>query len=380
MTIKLNDIIKLKSLNGFELIAGRRGTGSIVNTICIADFEFAEDPEAMPPGIRRGSLVLIGSRFASKAEDLDRILHKIAEAKVAGAAIISSEAAAIPQGLIDFCDSASLPLLVCRQGETRVDNLVFDILTTIQQNTVSFSLERELERMLGKEISRNEVEKISRQINPRFEKSVIVSYLKAKNQSADFSPARVARNYVEEKMAGVTVDLLAYLDGLFVIISMAEPEDKKVEEILAKIRGYAADPSAVVTSRGGFHDPLGELDIAFRECQYAFLVATLEDEVRVDYDDIGTYKFLIPNRHDDIEMAFMRKYLRRMNKEQLETAIVFVKSNGSFDEAARRLVCHRNTVRYRIGRIKEKTDPTKSDFEFYENLAAAIKIYLLNNL
>lgn len=380
MTIKLNDITKMKSLSGFELVAGKRGTGSIVNTICIADFEFPDDVDQIPQGIRRGCLVLIGSRFAARADELERIIKLIASVRPAGVAIVSAETVPVPQDLIEFCDSAPLPLLVCGKGEVRVDNLVFDILNTIQQNTVSFSLERELERMLGSEISRAEVEKISRQINPRFEKNVIVAYMKAKSQAAEFSPSRVARGYVEERLSGMTVDLLAYLDGLFVIISMANQKMEKVEDIVGQIRAYAAKPSQVVVSLGGFHDPLGELDTAFRECHYAFLVATLEDETRVDYDDIGTYKFLIPNCHDDIEMAFMRKYLRRMNKEQLETAIVFVKSNGSFDEAARRLACHRNTVRYRIGRIKEKTDPTKSDFEFYENLAAAIKIYLLNNL
>ena len=56
-----------------------------------------------------------------------------------------------------------------------------------------------------------------------------------------------------------------------------------------------------------------------------------------------------------------------------------VLAKGDTIKAAERLFCHKNTIRYRIGKLQEKVDPLTNEKEFYQNLAAAIKVYLLLN-
>ena len=76
----------------------------------------------------------------------------------------------------------------------------------------------------------------------------------------------------------------------------------------------------------------------------------------------------------------MRRYIDQVNEEQLATAIAFVLAKGNYDDAAERLICHKNTVRYRLNRIQKKLDPGKTEAEFYENLAVAIKLYLIRTI
>ena len=84
--------------------------------------------------------------------------------------------------------------------------------------------------------------------------------------------------------------------------------------------------------------------------------------------------------------AYMRDYLAPIFEEEdkdsdlLQTAIEYVLAKGDTIKAAERLFCHKNTIRYRIGKLQEKVDPYSNEKEFYQNLAAAIKIYLLLNM
>lgn len=63
----------------------------------------------------------------------------------------------------------------------------------------------------------------------------------------------------------------------------------------------------------------------------------------------------------------------------MHTAIEYVLAKGDAVKTAERLFCHKNTIRYRIGKLQEKLDPDSNEKEFYQNLAIAVKIYLLIN-
>ena len=65
------------------------------------------------------------------------------------------------------------------------------------------------------------------------------------------------------------------------------------------------------------------------------------------------------------------------DQELLHTAVEYILEKGDTLKTAENLFCHKNTIRYRIGKLQEKLDPKANEKEFYQNLAMAIKIYLL---
>ena len=89
--------------------------------------------------------------------------------------------------------------------------------------------------------------------------------------------------------------------------------------------------------------------------------------------------------HTKSMAAYMEDYLAPLFEEEdkdgelFRTAVEYILAKGDTIETAERLYCHKNTIRYRIGKLQEKLDSESNEKEFYQNLAAAIKIYLLIN-
>lgn len=79
---------------------------------------------------------------------------------------------------------------------------------------------------------------------------------------------------------------------------------------------------------------------------------------------------------------FAENYLKPLEAKAdlMETATIWVQTGGDLVQTADRLDCHPNTVRYRINRIRELTEPrsTVTDFQLYERLSAALKVRKLN--
>ncbi|MDQ6598042.1 helix-turn-helix domain-containing protein [Bacillus salipaludis] len=79
----------------------------------------------------------------------------------------------------------------------------------------------------------------------------------------------------------------------------------------------------------------------------------------------------------------MKEYLgpllsEKTDKDLLQTAITFVLKQGNVKEIAEAHYCHPNTIRYRMTKIRQLIEPFDNEFVFYENLSAAVKLYLLH--
>ena len=97
------------------------------------------------------------------------------------------------------------------------------------------------------------------------------------------------------------------------------------------------------------------------------------------FDEIGILSFLIPESDNPYVCTFMHKVLQPIvsNDESMKTAIALVRCEGDFEAAANELFLHKNTMRYRIAKIRELIAPDASYESFYEQLSTAVKIYLV---
>ena len=71
---------------------------------------------------------------------------------------------------------------------------------------------------------------------------------------------------------------------------------------------------------------------------------------------------------------------RISDRENLyETARAFVLADGDLEQAAEKLFCHKNTIRYRIDKIHKLLDPVSSNQAFYDSLRIAVMTLLLRD-
>ena len=128
----------------------------------------------------------------------------------------------------------------------------------------------------------------------------------------------------------------------------------------------------------------GKITDLIREAYWAENIAKIEDEKVKYYENVGIYKLIAHHSGDKETLEFAYNYLKPIlgedekDNELLKTGITYVFAGGDANQAANKLFCHKNTIRYRINKIQEKLDPVATEADFFTNLTTAIKIYLLN--
>lgn len=83
------------------------------------------------------------------------------------------------------------------------------------------------------------------------------------------------------------------------------------------------------------------------------------------------------NRYCRQILNAIQNYDQRHSSNLLETAVIYVKSGADTIRTSQALHVHKNTVHYRINKLKELI-PTWDENDFYEQLAIVIRNYLLN--
>jgi DNA-binding PucR family transcriptional regulator len=72
-------------------------------------------------------------------------------------------------------------------------------------------------------------------------------------------------------------------------------------------------------------------------------------------------------------------YDKNKGTDLLNTAIVYVESEGNINTTSEKLFQHKNTIRYRIRKINELLGSNQVEGMAYETLAIAIRLYLINS-
>ena len=109
---------------------------------------------------------------------------------------------------------------------------------------------------------------------------------------------------------------------------------------------------------GKRHDNLDEIDLALKESLFAYEYADKFKLPHASFTDIGIFQLIYPLRDN----LWVRNYcadIKSMiekegsHEDLMQTAQAYVMAQGDVVKAAKLLHVHKNTVRYRLGRIKE---------------------------
>lgn len=119
----------------------------------------------------------------------------------------------------------------------------------------------------------------------------------------------------------------------------------------------------------------------FRYAGYALSAAEILNENIMAYEDIGILSLILSANDKKLTEDFCRQrllpleqYDRAHNGCLVETLFHYIRSNGSLAETAERLYTHRNTIGYRMNKIRELTNGDVDRAEERLNYLAAIYI------
>jgi purine catabolism regulator len=135
--------------------------------------------------------------------------------------------------------------------------------------------------------------------------------------------------------------------------------------VAAKARAALAGRRGQVRAATSRALPAGQVRRAFHEARCALEATAMENgegpEV-ASHADLGAFTLLLSLQDDDALRLYSDGLLEPIERvegeygdELLRSLEAFIEQNGNWERAARRLYCHRHTLRYRIRRIEELT-------------------------
>ena len=173
----------------------------------------------------------------------------------------------------------------------------------------------------------------------------------------------------------VVVKLLQSDEDLSEAVSAAQLIEKRMKEELGTICNIGISTPA---------SHLRELADKYKEAQVAIEVGNIfeSDKTIVKYDSLGLGRIIyqLPTRLCEMFLneVFKRNPIETLDEDTLDTINKFFENNLNVSETSRRLYVHRNTLVYRLEKIKKLTglDLREFDHAIVFKVAMMVKMYL----
>ena len=350
MAVSIRELLGLEVMRQFKVVAGEKGLDRTVTATEILDFEFIQEGEEYRQNSFNGnSLVLSSFLFAKdKPELILDTVKRLIQQNVQALAYKPVFFKKLPQEALCYADRMNFPILEFGRDEF-FEDIIFSVKKTVEQNDILTRSEALIEEILNRDFSRKEAEEALEKLNPLLCAYIAAVCIRGKNMTAGQVLNAIHRGKPDVKLSS-KIFIAKYRDSFIILLSQDKEDSARLLVLLDDVLlayGLMGKELTMGFSR------LMKKEIPFdmhrgnmREYMQEYLAPVFEDE------DKGS--------------------------ELLRTAVEYILANGDTIKTAERLFCHRNTIRYRIGKLQEKLDPDANEKEFYQNLAAAIKIYLLN--
>lgn len=384
MAVTIRDFLALPIMQDFKVVAGAKGLDRAVTATEILDFELIQEGEEYRErGFTGNSLVLSSLLFAKdKPEMILQSVKKLISQNVQALAYKPVFFKELPEEALAYADDRNFPILEFGHDEF-FEDIIFSIKDLVEKDDVILHTEPLLSQMLTRDFTAEEALDACEKLNHTFRPVLAAVCIKAEGMTAEAAAGLIRRGRPDRKLRSKTF-VGKYEDCIFAVLSQDEVNPDRFQAQLTDVLiayGLMGKKITVGISEEG--STSRRLDKMVREAYWTEKVAEIEKKDVKRYRDLGIYKLIISNLHNGTMEEYMESYLAPLFEEEekdgelLHTAAAYILAKGDTIKTAEQLYCHKNTIRYRIGKLQEKLDPDSNEKEFYQNLAAAVKIYLL---
>ena len=393
MSLTVLEATKLDAFEHFKLVAGHRGLDRVIQKVGILDWEFAKIIEGEPVDSEfiQGEFILTSLMFAKdKPELLIEMMKHLEGNKVSGLAIKDVYFQELPEEVVRFAEEKALPIFLF--STTYFEDIIMQVNERIKSINDYESLETKVDLLVKMHLNKAIVRDVALEINSSFRDCFLVMYFKEKRYVSEDKIITTIQNLKNSKVVSASDAIIKYRKG-FLLIHTADKLDregykKKIKFILATAGLNQEDYYIGISNlHADSRTNLSDLGYGISESLYAESTAEAGGISLSYFREIGIYSILMPvhqevwvhNWYDSIIMPIMQ-HDEKYNTELLTTAIKFVENDGNVPETAKSLFAHKNTIRYRLNKIKEILQIEGRELDFLEQLSVAVKLHKLYRL
>ena len=393
--MRIREFLKMSEFAGFKLIAGADGLDREADMTILVDFEFCKGIDFRREVLLGGGTIAMSSLLYAR-EDPELLCDSIEKLDELGVACLAYKPifySALPERAVRYADEHGFPLFMITD-DTFFEDIVLAVRKAVGKDLTESEIEQGLEQLIAGELSAQEEKRLRSTIAGRlsgFVQAVCFSQQKdgtaGESLSADL--ARYEKRLLQDRKLTGRVSLCRFRNGGMLLLSRKDGEAEGMrifkEEVLLRL-GISEDANVMGISEVLPLDTA--FDTAVREAFFAHRAAVLKGSKGERYENLGVMRFLAPEASSKTLYASVRQYLKPLleddgritDRESLyETAKAFVLADGDLEQAAEKLFCHKNTIRYRIDKIHKLLDPASSNQAFYDCLRIAVMTLLLRD-
>lgn len=381
MPITVLDIMKLETFREFRLIAGERGLENPIERSGILDYEYEEHFEKGQ--FVKDSFIISSLLFAKDHPEiiLDAVKGLLSD-QVSGLAIKTIYFSELPETVINFANEHNFPVFLFDKSSAFFEDIITEISDKIRSVDRFELIESKLDTILKKNISKGMIKELALEINRDFKDLHFVVYCKEKKYIDDRKMAVFLERIRKDTVLGEESAIVKYKKGILIIKTVGAEERKKLEAAQRNVLADTMlDNRSYWVGFGRIYSDLEDLDSSVNEALYAATACELENHEIEHFGDIGTYGVLLPNQDSFWMKSFhervtgpIKGYDKKYGAQMFETLSAYVTSGGDIQLAAEILFVHSNTVRYRIGKIKEIIGMERREGLFHEEVFLAMKL------
>jgi hypothetical protein len=385
MKLTVKDAMKLNKFSNLKLVAGSEGLNRELVKVGILDYEYVKDTKS---NFIQGEFVMTSFLYAKDDEDLLLSAVKtLYNDGVSGIAVKDVFFDRLPESIIRFANIKSLPIFMFN-NPIYFEELIVEVSNRLKAYFDYGYYERKVNSLMEDNISNLVQKKLALDINNRFNDNLFTLFIKNKIRKEEHKTINLLEFLKSNRIFDLYSIALMYNNGILIITTGINEFQDNVNTNFNNLSDRInLDLSDYYIGISNYHDNLHELGDSIKESMDSSNICQTLDKDVCFYNEIGTYKIILPFINEYSVVNFSEniinpiiEYDKESNSNLLDTALAFIASKGNIKKTAEILFQHNNTIRYRLNKIKSILNLSESEYEFYEHLSYAVKVFKIKSI
>lgn len=360
-----DELLKLKELQGeLKVVGGEAGLYRNISWIYFIERDSNIDEEDYPLNRINGGELMAATTSLLKGNEakIDEFMRIANEKKAAGFIINIGEGT---ESLIACANELQLPLIEMSWDLRMVDLSQVLCKRLIEEESMTHSFERILTMILyDKNLTSEEIiyqcEKFDVDVSKEY------FFINIQEKSENNSIRRLSDNLMksiirEFRLNNYKIMTLLQRDSIVALVPSLSLDREKMNTIGINIIEKAKQTLGIslIIGVGQSYGYMDEWRLSYQEAKKALLLTEVLNKDLIFYNDIDIYALFMQINNDKFLDSYYTNLLKPLidldemsNGSLCETLEVFLNCHCNMNEAAEALFIHRNTMRYRIDKIK----------------------------
>lgn len=368
----------------FRLISGKNGLNNKVTSAGF--FEWEQDFQIIKSFSKGEFVITTLSSFKDDPDAVEKSMKLLINNNVSAIAIKDIYYKDISDSLKEYSNSHNVPIMFFT--DTYIDELLYAVKNeTLNSLYTSFN-EIVLDTLISNDSSDDlDKESLLRKLNPFFlSSSMICAYIS--NDTDTSSISQEALDFYNDVLLDNTIDIpekiedanfvhsfIAYKRGIFLIITTNTTDRDILDAFKTSLLDALNDVSLSKMRIGVSDFSIGFADIGtmLMDAIFANTSCIIDNKSVIEIDDAPFDYIVFKDRYLLSSNQYYEKILEKLSETSsqrsplLETLITFITCNGNVDMAAQKMFQHKNTIRYRLNKLRTIFG-AENDMEFYSKL------------